>query len=73
MDKYALLWIYGDKDDTPYIVKNPPENFRQLLDEWRVIDKRYCETDDEEGWQPANVWLQAKGVEIVQEAEEITL
>ena len=73
MDKYTLLWIYGDKDDTPCIVKNPPENLRQLLDEWKAIDAKFVKTGDEEGWSPVTEWLQAKGVEIVQEVEDITL
>ncbi len=73
MDKYILFWIYEDDDDTPYIVKNPPENFRQLLDEWKAIDEKVCETDDEEKWLPVIEWLQTKGVEIIQEREEIKL
>ncbi len=72
MDKYILLSIYGD-DDTPYIVRNPPENFRQLLDEWNEIDRFYCATGNQEGWSPVNEWLRANGVEVIQAVEEITL
>ena len=71
MDKYILFWVYGDKDDTPYIIRNPPENLGALLAEWNALDRQYtaelpCD------WQPVNVWLAAKDIEII-EAESICL
>jgi len=71
VDKYILFLVYGDGADTPYFIKNPPENFRALLAEWNVLDQAYCAGVPNE-WQPVNHWLVAKGIEIV-ETEKICL
>ena len=73
-DKFILLWVYGDDDDTPNLIKNPPANLSALLTEWNTLDRAYMrgEPGAEEFWQPVNDWLKAKGVEII-DAEEICL
>jgi hypothetical protein len=73
-DKFILLWVYGDDDDTPYLIKNPQANLSALLTEWTALDRAYMrgEPGAEEVWEPVNDWLKAKGVEII-DAEEIRL
>ena len=73
-DKFILCWVYGDDDDTPYLIKNPPANLSTLLTGWNALDRAYLrdEPGAEEVWQPVNDWLKAKGVEII-DAEEICL
>ncbi len=71
MDKYILFLVYRDGADTPYLIKNPPENFRALLAEWNALDRAYCAGVPSE-WQPVNHWLVTKGIEIV-DTEKICL
>ncbi len=71
MDRYILFWVYGDRDDSPYIIRNPPENLKALLAEWNVLDRQFSDGVQCE-WQPVNVWLAAKGIEII-EPESICL
>ena len=71
MDKYILFWVYQDRDDDPYIIRNPPETLNALLAEWNALDRQFCEGLPCE-WQEVNVWLAAKGIEII-EAESIYL
>ena len=74
-EKFALFWVYGDEDDSPYILRNPPDNLRALLTEWTELDRRYVE--DQPGaadeWQPVNEWLKAQGVDIIEPADQVTL
>jgi len=73
MDKHILFYVYGDGADTPYIIKNPPDNLRALLDEWNELDRHYIETDDDSNWQPVNEWLRAKGIDIIEPDEIVDL
>lgn len=74
-EKFVLFWVYGDEDDSPHILRNTPENLQTLLTEWTELDRRYV--DDQPGapdeWQPVNEWLKAKGVDIIEPADQVTL
>jgi len=45
------------------------------LTEWTELDRRYV--DDQPGaadeWQPVNEWLKAKGVDIIEPTDQVTL
>ncbi len=61
-DKLALFYVYDD--DTPYIVRNPPANFGDLLTGY---NRQYNAADDGKADDPGNVtdWLRERGVDIV--------
>jgi hypothetical protein len=69
-DRFVLLWVYGDAEDSPYLVVNPPRNFGALLREWNTLDRLLCENaPGAEEWEPVNVWLSKRGVSILQPRE----
>ena len=70
MDKYILFYVYGDKEDVPCIIKNPPENLHALLVEWNALD---AQGDSTPGWDYVDNWLKSKGVEVITPDEAITL
>ena len=73
-DKYVLFYVYGDEDDKRLIIHNPPENLRAMLDEWKALDAVLSETGHEPSdWQPVNIWLKAKGVDIIEPSEIVEL
>lgn len=51
---YALLYLFGDRPQVPYIVIDPPDNFGELLAEWSKLDYRDYPDD----------WLRKKGINI---------
>src|ERR1043165_1543958 len=72
-DRYVFLSVYGDEDDSPYLIINPPHNLPKLLKEWNRLDRLMC--DDKPGceeWDYVDKWLQKKGVHII-EVKEIRL
>lgn len=73
MAKYLLFWAYGDGNDSPYLVIDPPDNLGELLTRWNALDQLFVADQPlPEPWQPVNVWLQAQGVNIAP-IEEIRL
>jgi hypothetical protein len=77
MDKYVHFYVYGDEDDDPYIIKNPPANLRELIAEWIALDDIFMEADGNEEsvpeWEPVDLWLIEKGVELISAEEEILM
>ncbi len=71
MNKYTLLWVYGDKDDTPHVIENAPHNLKALLAEWNALDRQYTDGQPVD-WLPVDTWLMSKGVKIAV-ADEIHL
>ncbi len=73
-DVFVLFWVYGDGEDVPYIIRNPPKNLGKLLKEWNKLDDT---ADDQqpgaEGWDYVNVWLKKKGVDIIEAKKEVRL
>jgi hypothetical protein len=70
-DRYVHLYVYPD--DTPYLVVNPPRNFKALLRKWKRLDDMWSR--DEPGgeeWSPIDDWLASKSVTLV-EAESLYL
>jgi hypothetical protein len=74
-ETFILFWVYGDGENSPYTLRNPPENLEALLTEWTELERRYV--DDQPGaadeWQPVNEWLKTKGVDIIEPAGQVTL
>jgi hypothetical protein len=77
MDKYVLFYVYGDKYDTPYIIKNPPDNLNELLNDWRQLDDKYSDGDSEQaklaGYDYVDSWLRERGVELIEPGDEVYL
>ena len=58
--KFGLLWLCGDDDDhEPFIVVNPPDNFRELLDKWNDM---YIHMGSDV--MDIYAWLESNGVQI---------
>ena len=72
-DKYIFLWIYRDEDDSPYIIRNPPDNLGELLTEWHKLDYRMTKYQDDSEWEYVNVWLKDRGVDIFESSEDVLL
>jgi len=77
-DKFVLFWVYGDDDDTPYIIRNPPRNLGKLLTEWNALDAKMTSDpegtgDIPEGWDYVNKWLKSRGVDIFPASKEVRL
>ena len=77
--KIKLLYCYEDREDTPWVIIDPPNNLPELLKEWNDLDAQFAaklsEPNDNplEGWKPVNEWLADKGVNIVEPDSEINL
>ena len=69
--KSTLLWVYGDKDDTPHVILDAPQNLKTLLAEWNALDRQYTAGQSVD-WKPVDKWLADRGVTIL-EADEIRL
>lgn len=74
-ERLILFWVYGDGEDTPYIIRNPPRNLASLLREWNALDRRNSEGElrDGEEWDYVNAWLKGRGVDIIEPAREVRL
>jgi hypothetical protein len=77
-DVFVLFWVYGDGDDTPYIIRNPPRNLGKLLKEWNALDAKMVGDpegtgDLPEGWDYVNKWLKKRGVDIFPAKREVRL
>jgi hypothetical protein len=66
-DRLLLFYVYGDKDDVPLLVRNPPPNLPELLAEWNDLDRRTDggEKDEAGEWDFVSKWLEARGVEVI--------
>lgn len=63
--KYLFFWV--ETDDNPYLVINPPKNFKTLLRQWKRMDAKYCADQKScPEWDFINVWLKKKGVTLVE-------
>jgi hypothetical protein len=66
--KYKPFYVYGDEEETPYILVNPPSNLGRLLQRWNKLDRLMTEGDEKVSaeWEPVNVWLQKQGVQLIE-------
>lgn len=66
-DRLLLFYVYGDEEDKPLVIRNPPQNLCALLAEWNGIDRRTSggEEDAEGEWDFVSKWLEARGVEVI--------
>ena len=72
-DKFILFWAYGDDEDTPYIIRNPPKTLGKLLTECNALDRKMTAGDDVPEWDYVNKWLKKRGVDIVEASKEVRL
>jgi hypothetical protein len=67
MMRLIHLWVYGDDEDTPVVIIDPPDNLLPLLRAWCVLDTQLSETGEEPGgWTGISEWLKARGVQVVE-------
>jgi hypothetical protein len=65
--RLLLFYVYGDADDTPLVLRNPPAGLDRLLSEWNALDRRMADGALREGeeWSAVSDWLAARGVEVI--------
>ena len=64
--RYVLFYVYGDGDDEPYIIINPPRKLAVLLKRWNQIDRdMFADGPLAKEWDYVNVWLEKQGINIV--------
>lgn len=61
-DTFALFHVYSDGDSTPYLVRNPPPNFEELLEEYNRLDRLPGDEQPAAMHGGCGTWLRSKGV-----------
>jgi len=75
-DRLIFFWVYREnEDDSPWIIRNPPANFGDLLKEWLALDARFVEEGEDAvpEWNYVNEWLKERGIDIFQPDDEVLL
>ena len=62
-DGITLVDVYGDGD--VMLAAPTSSELDRLLDEWRALDRRYCETGRDPDWQPIQDWLRMHRVPLL--------
>ena len=66
-DVYMVIYSYlGEEEGIPYVIVNPPENLRCLLDEWEELYSNAKESDVDSS---VIDYLRDHGVEVVKAVE----